>query len=143
MNPATPPATTISTITVPPSPTASAANSEGRPRSRRRWTEEEKAEHVVRFAGSGLNQAGYCAQAGFNAATFSSWCRRSRPGGAAPAEAVSGLTFAQVCVTAPTAGAVGPAATVVIHLAGGTKLEAAVGADPLWLARLLKALVSA
>ena len=143
MNSALPPATTISTITAPPSPTVSAASTDGRLGPRRRWTEEEKAGHVARFAGSGLNQAGYSAQAGLSAATFSSWCRRSRASGGAVVAPASGPTFAQVCVTAPTAAAGGQAAIVVIHLDGGAKLEAAVGTDPVWLAHLLKALVSA
>lgn len=82
---------------------------------------------------------------GLSPATFSLWCRQSRVAGEAADEATSEQTFVEVLVTEPTASASTPLAApaVVIHLSGGTKIEAAVGTDPVWLASLLKALGSA
>ncbi|MGH7960058.1 MAG: IS66 family insertion sequence element accessory protein TnpA [Opitutaceae bacterium] len=54
-----------------------------RARRRRRWTAEEKAEHLALFADSGLSQVEYCEQMGLSPATFSLWCRQSRVAGEA------------------------------------------------------------
>ena len=135
MNGPTPPAATIPIIT---EPSASPAPSSAAPRVRRHWSLEEKAEYLALFAESGLSQAEYCEQMGLSPATFSMWRRQSRV--ESPAEAASDPTFAEVLVAAPGACVSPPLAAppVVIHLTGGTKIEVAVGTDPLWLARLLK-----
>ncbi|MGH6886246.1 MAG: IS66 family insertion sequence element accessory protein TnpA [Geminicoccales bacterium] len=140
MNGPTPPSTTSSTIIAPLA--CAAAASEGKPRVRRQWSSEEKAGHLALFAESGLTQAQYCEEMGLSAATFSLWRRQSRETGVASTQAASGHPFAQVLVAEPTAGASTPlpAPPVVIHLGGDTKLEVAVGTDPLWLASLLKTL---
>jgi transposase-like protein len=139
MNGPTPPSATIPTITAP---SPSLADSEGKPRVRRHWTLEEKAEHLALFAESGLTQVEYCEEMGISPATFSLWRRQSRV--ESPAEAARDQTFAEVLVTERTAGAspVAPltATPVVIHLCGGARIEVAVGTDPSWLASLLKML---
>ena len=138
MNPVTPPATRVSTISALPSLTAV---TESKLRGRRRWTATEKAEYLVLFAESGVCQAQFCRAMGVAAPTFSQWRRRSQPRG----ERVAGAPrFAEVCVTEPLrrAGAVpAPAAPqVVVHLPGGVSCEAPVGVDPVWLGQVLKAL---
>lgn len=140
MKPATPPATRVSTITAPPSPTAV---TDRKPRRRRRWTPTEKAEHLVLFAGSGVSQAQFCRAMRVPAPTFSQWRRRTQQRG----ERVTGAPrFAEVCVTAPLprAGAVPALAApqVVLHLPGGVTCETPVGADPAWLGQVLKALTA-
>jgi hypothetical protein len=58
--------------------------------------------------------------------------------GDTPTGDCSKQTFAEV-VLAPVTGT---ARSVVIHVSDGTKIEAAVGTDPMWLAHLLKALAA-
>ncbi|HYN64039.1 MAG TPA: transposase, partial [Candidatus Limnocylindrales bacterium] len=112
-------------------------------RTRTCWTEQDKKECLALFTQSGLSAADFCRQLGISAATFSLW-RRSARSGESPSVAPQ---FAQVCLTTPVAGVATPepmaAPAVRIHLPGGMTLEAAVGTDPSWLARLLKAVASA
>lgn len=124
---------------------APTAGSDGNPRVRRHWSLKEKAEHLALFAESGLSQVEYCEEMGISPATFSLWCRHSQATGVVAVEAASEQTFAEVLVTEPSACASTPLAAtpVVIHLSGGTRIEVAVGTDPLWLARLLKTLIGA
>lgn len=77
------------------------------------------------------------------APTFSQWRRRTQPRG----ERTAGVPrFAEVCVTEPLppSGAVPARAApqVVLHLPGGVTCEAPVGADPVWLGQVLKALTA-
>jgi transposase-like protein len=131
------PTTTVSTITAQPSATA---GTESKPR-RRRWTPTEKAEYVALFAESGLTQAEFCRAMDVPAPCFSQWRRgmtpRREPAAGAP-------HFAEVCLTEPSrrVGAVPAlgALQVVLHLPGGVTCEAPVGADPVWLGQVLKAL---
>lgn len=140
MNPATPSATRVSTITARPSPPAV---TESKLRRRRRWTATEKAEYLVLFAESGVCQAQFCRAMGVAAPTFSQWRRRTQPRGG---RATGAPRFAEVCVTEPLrrAGAVSaPAAPqVVLRLPGGVSCEAPVGVDPAWLGQVLKALTA-
>lgn len=140
MNGPTPTAAT-SQVNIAPSACPTKA-SENKPRVRRQWTPEEKAEHLALYAESGLTQAEYCEEMGLSPPTFSGWCRQSRGAGVAPAETANDQTFAEVLVTEPAAGATTPltARPVIIHLGGGTRIEVAVGTDPSWLASLLKTL---
>ena len=142
MKPATLPPATVSTITAPPSSTV-ATNANGRRGKRRRWTEAEKAGHLADFAAQGLTQAKFCRQKGLSPATFSLWCRRRRVRGEIPAGGASGQSFAEVVLTPLAGSAANVVRSVVIHGGGGTKVEAAVGTDPMWLAHLLKALATA
>ena len=91
------------------------------------------------YAAQGLSQAAYCRQVGLSPATFSHWFRQAQARGEKPSADASRQIFAEV-VLAPVTGSV---PSVVIHSNGGTKVEAAVGTDPVWLAQLLKALASA
>ena len=141
MNGPTPLSATSPTITAPPA--CATAASEDKPRVRRQWTSEEKAEHLALFAESGLTQARYCEEMGLSAATLSLWCRQSRESGVVPGEAANDQSFTEVLVAEPAVGASMPPVApppVVIHLGSGTRLEVAVGTDPLWLASLLKTL---
>lgn len=138
MKPATSRATRVSTISAPPSPTAGTGR---KLRRRRRWTPAEKTKHLVLFAESGVSQAQFCRAMRVPAPTFSQWRRRTRPHG----ERVAGAPgFAEVCVTEPLsrsgAMAAPVASQVVLHLPGGVTCEAPVGADPVWLGKVLKAL---
>lgn len=140
MKPATPPATSVSTISAPPSRTAV---TESKRRRRRRWTPAEKTKHLVLFAESGISQAQFCRAMRVPAPTFSQWRRRTRPRGE---RAAGAPCFAEVCVTEalPRSGTMAaPAASqVVLHLPGGVTCEAPVGADPVWLGQVLKALTA-
>jgi len=124
-------------------PTAVAAATAATTRTRTCWTEQDKTECLALFAQSGLTAADFCRRLGISAATFSLWRRNARSG-KSPAIAPP---FAQVCLSAPEPDVRTPEAmaapTVVIHLPGGVRLEAAVGTDPSWLAQLLKTLASA
>ncbi len=123
------------------SPTAAIGPAERR-RCTRHRTEAEKAGHLASFAAQGalgLSQAEYCRQAGVSPATFCYWARQARTRGDRPVGDGGKPTFAEV-VLAPVIGSV---PSVVIHSSDGTKVEAAVGTDPVWLAHLLKAMASA
>ena len=136
MKPATAPTTTVSTITAQPSATA---GTESKPR-RRRWTPTEKAEYVALFAESRLTQTEFCRAMGVPAPCFSQWRRGTPP----RRESAAGAPhFAEVCLTQPSRRADAVPALgvlqVVLHLPGVT-CEAPVGADPVWLGQVLKAL---
>lgn len=90
------------------------------------------------FAESGLSQVEFSRKLGLSASSLSLWWRRAQEARQHAARGVpSGPGFAEVRVTAPM-----PGPTVMIHLPGGAKLEAAVGTDPAWLGQLLKAAAS-
>jgi hypothetical protein len=89
------------------------------------------------YAAQELSQAAYCRQVGLSPATFSHWFRQLHAKGERPEAGARRQTFAEV-VPPPVPAASVP--SVVIHGSGGTKVEAAVGTDPVWLADLLKAL---
>lgn len=121
--------------------TAAAATATAKTKARTRtcWTAQDKAECLALFTQSGKNAAEFCRQLGIPSATFSLWRRAAR--GAVPPPVESAPAFAQVCLTAAEPGVRTPEPTVVmIHLAGGAKLAAPVGADPAWLAQLVKSL---
>ena len=92
------------------------------------------------YAAQELSQAAYCRQVGLSPATFSHWFRQRHAKGERPEAGASRQTFAEV-VLPPVPAASVP--SVVIHVSGGTKVEAAVGTDPVWLAHLLQAMASA
>lgn len=136
----------MSANTSPPATTTAATTSAtATKKTRTCWTEQDKTECLALFAQSGLTAAEFCRQLGISAATFSLWRRTARSGEAASVE--SAPHFAQVCLTEPEPGASTPEPitmpALVIHLRGGTRLEAAVGTDPTWLAQLVKTLGSA
>ncbi len=138
---ATLPLATDSTMTVPPSLTA-ATDSNGRRGKRRRWTVAERDEHLAGFARLGLTQAKYCRQMGLSPATFSLWWRQARVRGETPTGA-SEQNFAEVVLTPLVGNAPNVVRSVLIHVSGSTKIEVAIGTDPVWLAHLLKALAVA
>lgn len=119
------------------------ATAKTKTRTRTCWTAQDKIECLALFAQSGLNAAEFCRQLGMSAATFSLWRRAAH--GAVPPPVESAPGFAQVCLSAPEPRVrpleptVAPA-VVMIHLPGATKLAAPVGADPAWLAQLVKSL---
>ena len=88
------------------------------------------------YAAQELSQAAYCRQVGLSPATFSHWFRQLHGKGERPEAGVSRHTFAEVVLPSVATSGL----SVVIHGSGGTRVEAAVGTDPLWLADLLKAL---
>jgi transposase-like protein len=122
---------------------AATTTTEAKSRTRTCWSEQDKTEYLALFEQSGLSAADFCRQLGISAATFSLWRRTAR--GEAPPAGVGAPGFAQVCLSGLEQG-VRPtqpgsaAASVVIHLPGGTKLEAPVGADVAWLVQLAKTL---
>jgi hypothetical protein len=72
-------------------------------------------------------------------ATFCYWARQARARGGRPVGDGGKPTFAEV-VLAPVMGSVPSRLWMTTD---GTKVEAAVGTDPVWLAHLLKAMASA
>ena len=92
------------------------------------------------YAAQELSQAAYCRQVGVSPATFSHWFRQLHAKGERPEAVARRQTFAEV-VLPPVPAASVP--SVVIHVSGGTKVEAPVGTDPVWLTYLLKALAAA
>jgi transposase-like protein len=139
----------VSANTPPHATTTAAATTSAtattKTRTRTCWTEQDKTECLALFAQSGLTAAEFCRQLGISAATFSLWRRTARSGEAASVERMS--HFAQVCLTELEPGTSTPEPitmpALVIQLRGGTRLEAAVGTDPIWLAQLVKTLGSA
>lgn len=136
-------ASTAPTETTATAAAATTTTAKTKTRTRTCWSEPDKAECLALFAQSGLNAAEFCRQRGMSAATFSLWRRAARGAVALPVQRAPG--FAQVRLTAaePSVRPAEPlvASTVVmIHLPGGTKLAAPVGADAAWLAQLVKSL---
>ena len=87
---------------------------------RQRYTQQQRRAHLQRFEHSGLSQAEFCRQAKIPTATFSQW-RKATQTKALPA-------FAEVQLSSPA-----PTGSATLHLASGTKLEVALGADAAWL----------
>jgi hypothetical protein len=102
-------------------------------RKRRVYTADERRAYVERFERSGLTEVEFCRRTNLHPMTFSLWRRKAQP--VAPA-------FAQVRVSEPMP--VASAGAAVLHLAGGARLEVAVGNDAAWrgLGALLKSLQS-
>jgi transposase-like protein len=99
-------------------------------RRRRRWTGEQKAALLARFAASELTATRFCREFGVHAATFSQWRRRS-----AVQPSASGKTgFAQVKMEESSASH----ESVLVELNGGVRVSVPVGADPVWVGRLLQ-----
>jgi transposase len=103
------------------------------PRRRRRWTAEQKAEVLQRFASSGRSLTQFCEQAGLSTGMISAWRRRHRT------DATRG--FAQVRLTAAVPSP--SAAPVVVRWGERVRLDVPAGTDPVWLGRLLQQLADA
>jgi len=92
--------------------------------------------HVEAWRKSGLSQADYCRQQGFNPKTFSAWARRALPiDKNTPLDVVS----VQVAPSPPTA-AVEAGAIIMLRFPHGTQLELSTAVSPRWLAELLRCL---
>lgn len=112
---------------------ATETNLDPRRRRRRRWTAEQKAALLARFATSELTATRFCREIGVHAATFSQWRRRL----AVPPGAVGRTGFAQVNVVEPSASRA-PRESVLVELDSGVRVSVPVGADPVWVGRLLQ-----
>jgi len=92
--------------------------------------------HVEAWRKSGLSQADYCRQQGFNPKTFSAWARRALPiDKNTPLDVVS----VQVAPSPPTA-AVEAGAIIMLRFPHGTQLELSTAVSPRSLAELLRCL---
>ena len=80
---------------------------------------------------------------GLSPASFSLWCRQARARGETPSGGAGDQSFAEVVLTPLAGNAPNVARSVLIHVSGHTKIEVAIGTDPVWLAHLLKALAVA
>jgi transposase-like protein len=90
---------------------------------------EEKAEYLALFERSGKPVSAFCREHGLCEQTFYYWRKRSRSGAVRPAVKAG---FAEVAVEAAS---VSP--SIIVHLNTGVLLEVPVGADPVWVGRLV------
>jgi len=97
--------------------------------ARRRWTAKEKAAWLSRFEESGLSAFAFSRKMGLPYSSFCFWRRQlpARSQAARPG-------FAEVRVAIPALPSI-----VTVHLPSGARLEIAVGADPAWLAAVIRA----
>lgn len=103
-------------------------------RKRRRWTADQKIALLAQFRESGLTAAEFGRRAGVSGSLLSTWSRR-----ACARRAVSASPgFAQVRVD-PVGAASMATAQVLVQFGADIKLSVAVGADPAWLGRVLRA----
>lgn len=105
-----------------------------KPRTRVTWTPAERGEWLALFEKSGLTAADFCRDNGLSPATLSFWLRQQGP--------QTGEEAALVEVPMPALSPVSSSNTAVtMHLPSGVRLEILAGADPVWLAQLLRALL--
>ena len=107
-----------------------------KPRTRVQWSATERAEWLAMFEKSGQSVSEFCRANDLPPATLSLW--RSQQSGGATGAGPDGI------VEIPAAAVeahVNATAAVTMQLPGGVRLEIAAGTDPLWLARLARALV--
>lgn len=106
---------------------------------KKRFTSQQRQQHVAEFARSGLSQAEFCRRAKLHPVTFSRWRRK-------PAVTVPVFAEVQVSAMVPDVVAAWPVlgGAAVLHLVNGARLEMALGAESAWtgLGRMLKALQS-
>lgn len=107
------------------------------PRTRRVYTQQEKADYLALFEQSGMTQAEFAKEMSINEATLSLWRRTAREE-SSPAEIP--LQFAEVQLNAPPPSA--SPLMAVVHLPCGAKLEVHALNDAAWhgLGLLLKTL---
>lgn len=101
-------------------------------RTRRRYSEEEKAQLLALFAKSGESAAEFCREREIYPATFSVWRKQHRAGGSGSSE--NTVAFAEVRV------ATIPVGVVTIALPSGLELRLPAGADPAWVGQLVQEL---
>jgi transposase-like protein len=113
------------------------APADAAPKTRRKWTAQEKSECLAQFAESPLKATDFCRKFGVNEATFSMWRRQARESGVA----VGGAHFAEVKLNATKSLEMG---VVTVHLPFGAKLEVHATSNAAWegLGLLLKTLQS-
>jgi len=105
------------------------------PRSRRRWSIEQKRQILAQFAASGVNAAEFSRRTGLSLGTVARWRGKLEP-------AHRGTSFAEVHLAeSRVAGTKAPGA--VIRLAGEIEMTVALGTDPLWVGQLVHAVRSA
>lgn len=103
---------------------------ETKPRRRRRWTPEQKADLLSQFAASGLNAAEFCRQAKLARKQLWDWQRRGQT-----TPAATGIpAFAEVRLAGPM-----PTAEVVIAVGADLTLRVPAGFDVQWIGQLLQA----
>jgi transposase-like protein len=98
--------------------------------SRRRRSAEQRNEYLELFEKSGLSAVAFCREQGLCKQTLYNWRHRFRRArGAVPAPP----RFAEVAVTTASTNA----GAICVHLAGDVSVEASVGTDAAWLARVV------
>jgi hypothetical protein len=93
--------------------------------------------HVEVWRGSGLSQAAYCHQQGFNRKTFSVWTRRVQVDLSLDKDTPLESLPVQLEPSAPVARM---QASVMLRLSQGAQLELSTAVSPRWLAELLRCL---
>jgi transposase-like protein len=98
---------------------------------KKRYTAQERQDYLEQFGRSGQSQAEFCRRQMLHPVTFSHWWRTMK-------SVATG--FAEVQASAPPLAPISGAA--VLHLAGGVKLEFALGDEAAWagLGLMLKTL---
>jgi len=109
------------------------AQTDAAPKTRRRWTVQEKTDCLTRFAQSTLKATDFCRRFGVNEATFSMWRRQARENEVAGC----GAHFAEVRLNGSKSL---ETAVVTVHLPCGARLEVHATSNAAWkgLGLLLK-----
>jgi transposase-like protein len=102
-------------------------------RRRRHCGAAQRKRYLELFEKSGLSAVEFCREHGLHKQTLYNWRHKARRAGSAGA--ASGPRFAEVAVT--TAAASDAAGGICIRLAGDVSVEAGVGTDAGWLARVI------
>jgi transposase-like protein len=101
-------------------------------RSQRQRAERRNG-YLELFEKSGLSAVAFCREHGLSKQTLYNWRHKARRAG--PATAAPAPRFAEVAVT--TTAPPDTAGGIRIHLAGDVSVEAGVGTDAGWLARVI------
>ena len=102
-------------------------------RRRRQRRAAQRMRYLDLFEKSGLSAVEFCREHGLCKQTLYNWRHRARRAGSVTA--APSPRFAEVAVTTATAS--GAASGICIHLAGDVSVEAGVGTDAGWLARVI------
>ena len=102
-------------------------------RRRRARGAAQRMRYLDLFEKSGLSAVEFCREHGLCKQTLYNWRHKARRAGSATAAPAP--RFAEVAVT--TAAASATAGGICIHLSGDVSVEAGVGTDAGWLARVI------
>lgn len=114
-----------------------------RPKGQFTWTADERDEWLDLFRGSRQSAEQFCRQTGLPPGTLSLWLNQRALSEAREAFQSEFVEVALPALPAPVAAvSPAPAATVMVHLPNGARLEVSPSAQASWVGELVRALLS-